>query len=164
MLAYIGIGSNLGDKLANCRQAIQAIATEKGNELIACSSFYYTEPVGKKDQNWFVNAVIAVETSFPPRQLMEFLMSVERRMGRERKERWGPRIIDLDLLFYGNLIWQEEGLFIPHPEIAKRRFVLRPLKDIAPHLIHPLLGKTVTELLEELPEKERVIPLFEKGT
>lgn len=162
MRAFIGIGSNLGDSLGNCRQAIQAIGAERGNKIVACSSFYLTEPVGRKDQNWFVNAVIAVETNFSPRQLMEFLMHIEKNMGRERKERWGPRIIDLDILFYENLICQENNLQIPHPEIAKRRFVLRPLKDIAPHLVHPLLGKTVSELLDELPPGEKVISLLEK--
>lgn len=164
MLTYIGIGSNIGDRLTNCRQAIQAIGAEKGNKIVACSSFYFTEPVGIKDQNWFVNAVIAVETTFSPYQLIDFLMNVEKNMGRERKERWGPRIIDLDILFYENLICQENHLQIPHPEIAKRRFVLLPLKDIAPHLVHPILGKTVSELLDELPPGERVIPLLEKET
>ncbi|MGB9700300.1 MAG: 2-amino-4-hydroxy-6-hydroxymethyldihydropteridine diphosphokinase [Thermodesulfobacteriota bacterium] len=162
MLTYIGIGSNLGDSLANCRQAIQAIGAEKGNKIVACSSFYITEPVGRKDQNWFVNAVIAVETNFSPRQLIEFLMNIEENMGRKRKERWGPRVIDLDILFYENLICQEDNLQIPHPEMVKRRFVLQPLKDIAPHLVHPKLGKTVSELLDELPPAEKVIPLLEK--
>ncbi|MGC8810542.1 MAG: 2-amino-4-hydroxy-6-hydroxymethyldihydropteridine diphosphokinase [bacterium] len=162
MLTYIGIGSNLGDSLANCRQAIQAIGAEKGNKIVACSSFYITEPVGSKDQNWFVNAVIAVETNFSPRQLIEFLMNIEENMGRKRKERWGPRVIDLDILFYENLICQEDNLQIPHPEMVKRRFVLQPLKDIAPQLVHPKLGKTVSELLDELPPAEKVIPLLEK--
>lgn len=162
MLTYIGIGSNMGDSLGNCRQAIQAIGAKKGNRIVACSSFYLTEPVGRKDQNWFVNAVIAVRTNFSPHQLLEFLMNVEKNMGRERRERWGPRIVDLDILFYENLICQENNLQIPHPEIAKRRFVLLPLKDIAPHLIHPILGKTVSNLLDELPPGEKVIPLWEK--
>lgn len=163
MLVYIGIGSNLGDRLSNCRQAIQAIGREKGNKIVACSSFYLTEPVGIKDQNWFVNAVIAVETTLSPYQLIDFLRNVEKKMGRKRKkERWGPRIIDLDILFYENLICQEKNLQVPHPEIAKRKFVLLPLKDIAPHLVHPILGKTVSELLDELPLGEKVIPLLEK--
>jgi len=162
MLTYIGIGSNLGDSLANCRQAMQAIEAEKGNKIVACSPFYLTEPVGRKDQNWFVNAVIAVETNFSPRQLMEFLRHIEKSMGRERKERWGPRIIDLDILFYANLICQEDDLQIPHPEMVKRRFVLQPLQDIAPHLVHPQLGKTVREILNDLPPGEKVISLLEK--
>lgn len=162
MRTFIGIGSNLGDSLANCRQAIKVIGAEKENKIVACSLFYLTEPVGRKDQSWFVNAVIAVETTFSPHQLIDFLMHVEKNMGRERKERWGPRIIDLDILFYENLICQENNLQIPHPEIARRRFVLRPLQDIAPHLVHPLLGKTVSELLDELPPGEEVIPLLEK--
>lgn len=156
MLTYIGLGSNLGDRVANLRRALQALAAAGKNQVVACSSFYLTEPVGKKDQNWFVNAVAAMETSFSPRELINFLMAIEKNFGRERKERWGPRIIDLDLLFYGNLICREEGLQIPHPYIPQRRFVLIPLAEIAPQFRHPLLGKTARELLEEMPSGEEV--------
>ncbi|OGQ00834.1 MAG: 2-amino-4-hydroxy-6-hydroxymethyldihydropteridine diphosphokinase [Deltaproteobacteria bacterium RBG_19FT_COMBO_52_11] len=163
MLAYIGVGSNLGDALDNCHRAIQAITSDRRNRMVGCSPFYKTEPVGKKDQDWFVNGVIALGTELNPRELMDFLLATEKKMGRERGKRWGPRIIDLDILFYGDQVLDEPGLQIPHPRLHERRFVLVPLKDIAPYLEHPLLGKTVSQLLGDLGEGEKVIPLLEAG-
>jgi 2-amino-4-hydroxy-6-hydroxymethyldihydropteridine diphosphokinase len=159
MLTYIGIGSNVGDSLQNCRQAMARLATGAGNEVIRCSPFYWTEPVGEKNQDWFVNAVAAVETSMTPRTYLDFLLSVEKGMGRERKEPWGPRVIDLDLLFYGSEIIDEKGMKIPHPRLHERRFVLVPLNDIAPDWVHPQLHKTVSQMLAELKEEEKVAPL-----
>jgi 2-amino-4-hydroxy-6-hydroxymethyldihydropteridine diphosphokinase len=156
MLVYIGIGSNLGDSLQNCRQAIAHIAADPRNQLLRYSPFYWTEPVGEKNQNWFVNAVAAVETSMPPRDCLDFLLSIEQGMGRERREPWGPRVIDLDLLFYGDGIFDEEGMKIPHPRIQERRFVLAPLHDIAPDWVHPRLHKTVSQMLAELKGEEKV--------
>ena len=161
MLAYIGIGSNLGDKLSNCRRAIEAVVADGRNRLVRCSPFYCTEPIGKKDQDWFVNGVAAVETSLGPRELLAFLLSLEKKAGRIRRERWGPRVIDLDILFYGGEVLNEEGLQVPHPRLHRRRFVLVPLKDIAPHLKHPLLGKTVSQILSGLTEDEKVFPVLE---
>ena len=163
MLAYIGVGSNLGDALDNCHRAIQAITSDRRNRMVGCSPFYKTEPVGKKDQDWFVNGVIALGTELNPRELMDFLLATEKKMGRERGKRWGPRIIDLDILFYGDQVLDEPGLQIPHPRLHERRFVLVPLKDIAPYLEHPPLGKTVSQLLGDLGEGEKVIPLLEAG-
>jgi 2-amino-4-hydroxy-6-hydroxymethyldihydropteridine diphosphokinase len=110
MLVYIGIGSNLGDKLANCGRAIEAIVADARNRLVQCSPFYHTEPVGEKKQDWFVNGVLAVETSMEPKEFMDFLLAVEKTMGRVREERWGPRVIDLDILFYGQRVIREFGL------------------------------------------------------
>ena len=163
MLAYIGIGSNLGNALANCLQAIQAITSDRRNRMVGCSPFYKTEPVGKKDQDWFVNGVIAMVTDFHPRELMKFLLTIEKEMGRERGERWGPRVIDLDILFYGDQVLNEPGLQVPHPRLHERRFVLIPLKDIAPYLEHPLLAKTISQILADLGEGEKVLPLLESG-
>ncbi len=160
-LSYIGIGSNLGDPVQNCDLAIRAMTGDKRNRVIEVSPFYRTEPVGKKDQNWFVNAVAALETSRSPRELLEFLQALEHEMGRERKEKWGPRIIDLDILFYNEQVVRGEDLVVPHPRLHERRFVLTPLNDIAPHLRHPLLKKSISELLTELPEGEKVILLRE---
>ncbi len=163
MLVYVGIGSNLGEALDNCRRAIQAIAADRRNQLFQCSPLYRTEPVGKKDQAWFINGVIAVATSLRPREFLDFLLEIEHKMGRERGERWGPRVIDLDILFYGAEVLNEGGLQIPHPRLHERRFVLIPLRDIAPHLEHPLLAKTISQIISELPEEEKVLPILERG-
>ena len=160
-LCYIGIGSNLGDPVHQCNLAIRTMTADAGSRVIAVSPFYRTEPVGKKDQNWFVNAVAALETSRPPRGLLSFLQGIEREMGRERKEKWGPRIIDLDILFYEDRVVREEDLMVPHPRLQERRFVLAPLNDIAPGLRHPLLAKSIAEMLAELPEGEKVVLLRE---
>lgn len=159
MLAYVGIGSNLGDALENCKRAIQDIAADGRNHLLKCSPFYRTEPVGKKDQAWFINGVIAVETSLGLREFLDFLLDIERKMGRERGERWGPRVIDLDILFFGDKVLNEDGLQVPHPRLHERRFVLVPLNDIASQLEHPLLAKTISQIISELPEGEKVIPV-----
>ncbi len=149
--------------MSHCRRAIQAIATDRRNRLLQCSPFYRTEPVGKKDQDWFINGVVAAETSLSPREFLEFLLDIERQMGREREERWGPRVIDLDILFFGQKVLNESGLQIPHPRLTERRFVLIPLRDIAPHLEHPLLHKTISAILSDLSTEEKVLPILEIG-
>lgn len=164
MLAYIGIGSNLGDKLENCRRAIAGIVSDGRNRFVRRSPFYRTEPVGKKDQDWFVNGVLLVDTCLNPRELLDFLLALEKEMGRVRKERWGPRVIDLDILLYGEEILEGKGLQIPHPSLHERRFVLIPLREIAPDLKHPKLGKTVSQILTELEGKEKVFLLQEGDT
>jgi len=161
MLAYIGFGSNVGDGIKNCRRALEAIGADPRNRLGPCSPFYRTEPVGKRDQDWFINGVAAVETSMTPQEMLEFLLSVEDRMGRVRQEKWGPRIIDLDILFYGDMVLDENSLQIPHPRLRERRFVLIPLKDIAPDLIHPVFRRTISQLLSELKSEEMVLPVSE---
>jgi 2-amino-4-hydroxy-6-hydroxymethyldihydropteridine diphosphokinase len=163
MLVYIGIGSNLGGKLANCRRALEAIGADPRNRLVRCSPLYRTEPVGKKDQDWFINGVAAVDTSMAPGELLEFLLSVEDRMGRVREEKWGPRIIDLDILFYGDAVIDEETLRVPHPRLQERRFVLIPLNDIAPDLVHPVFRRNISQLLSELKSEEMVLPVSEDG-
>jgi 2-amino-4-hydroxy-6-hydroxymethyldihydropteridine diphosphokinase len=164
MLVYIGIGSNQGDPVENCRRAIGGIVLDGRNRLVRCSSFYRTEPMGRKDQDWFVNGVVLVETSLGPRQMLEFLLSLEKKMGRVRRERWGPRVIDLDILFYGEEVIDEENLQVPHPRLHERRFVLIPLKEIAPDLNHPRLGKTISQILSASEREEKVFPLQEGNT
>jgi len=109
------------------------------------------------DQDWFVNAAVEIRTLLPPRQLLDVLLGIEDAMGRRRKARWGPRVIDLDLLFYGQAILSEPGLIVPHPEAHKRRFVLVPLAEIAPCAVHPLYGISVRGLLDRLEETEGIV-------
>ncbi|MBI2877917.1 MAG: 2-amino-4-hydroxy-6-hydroxymethyldihydropteridine diphosphokinase [Candidatus Tectomicrobia bacterium] len=146
--SYIGIGANLGEPLCNCRRAVQLLAQEEGLEVVQRSSLYKTEPIGYTNQPWFINGVVALEGSLSPRELLRRLQAIERLLGRERETRWGPRTIDLDLLSYEDWILQEEGLVIPHPRIAERRFVLVPLAEIVPDWRHPQSQRTIQELLQ----------------
>lgn len=137
----VALGSNIGDKAANIGKAI-ALLTAKGDvRLVARSRNYATEPWGKTDQDWFVNAAIAVATELAPRELLARCKEIERRMGRVATEKWGPRIIDLDLLVYGDAAFSDAELVLPHPHIGARAFVLAPLMDIAPDLV--IDGKSV---------------------
>ena len=153
---YIGIGSNLDIPEKNCAEGIEKLATHPDLSLKARSPFYKTCPVGPIEQKWFVNAALKVQTRLSPHDLLGILLNTEKEMGRVRKEKWGPRLIDLDLLFYDNLILNSQGLILPHPEIPNRRFVLAPLCDIAEDLLHPTLKKTVKGLLYELTDDAEV--------
>ena len=160
-LTYIGIGSNLRGPVHNCELAIRSLTADRLSRVVEVSPFYRTEPVGKKDQGWFVNAVAALETLRSPSELLDFILAVEKELGRERKEKWGPRVIDLDILLFGDRVVQTEDLIVPHPRLHERRFVLAPLNDIAPDLRHPLLNKTISELLAAVTGEEKVILLRE---
>jgi len=161
--AYIAIGSNLGSTRDNCENAINYINAHPKCVLKASSSFYKTEPVGIKGQNWFVNTTILIETSLEPSKLLEYLLSIEEKMGRIRKEKWGERIIDLDILFYDDLICDQPRLKIPHPEIINRRFVLTPLAEIAKDFIHPQENKPISTLLTELKDDNKVQVILESS-
>ena len=139
MRAYVGLGSNLGDREATLRQALEALGSTEGIEVVAVSSFRQTDPVGVVDQPRFVNAAATLETSLPPRELLERLLDVERALGRDREteERWGPRTVDLDLLLYEDETIDEPGLEVPHPRLAERAFVLEPLLELDPGLQLP---------------------------
>ena len=154
--AFIAIGSNMESPAANCRQAMDRLADLPGMTLLARSSLYRSEPFGKTDQDWFVNAVVRIDTSLSPEELLKTCLSIEQEMGRTRSEKWGPRIIDLDILFYDDLILKLEGLEIPHPGIPERSFVLVPMNEIAPDCIHPQLKKPVKTLLEEIENPQQV--------
>jgi 2-amino-4-hydroxy-6-hydroxymethyldihydropteridine diphosphokinase len=149
--AYVALGSNLGDRRAALGGAITALAQLPGTILMAASPVIETAPVGPVEQGPFLNAVVAVQTTLTPRELLAALHNLERRAGRHRRERWGPRTLDLDLLLYGCLTLDEPGLTIPHPRLHERRFVLQPLAAIASHVVIPGLGQTVSRLLRTLP-------------
>lgn len=156
VICYIGIGSNLGDALQNCEHAIDNLSCINGVTLIQPSSFYKTEPVGIEEQNYFVNAIAEIKTTLLVRDLWGTLQKIEKSMGRERGAKGGPRIIDLDLLFYGRDIIQEACLTVPHPELHKRRFVLEPLNEIASYFIHPSFGISVRGLKNRLKDNKIV--------
>jgi len=163
-IAYIGIGSNLGDKVKSCTDAIQFLHAHPLCDVLRVSSFYETEPLKKNpvaEGGWYVNAVIKVRTRLNAVRLLHLLLELEVKLGREpNHEKWSPRPIDLDLLLFSDEIIKTEPLRVPHPELHKRRFVLEPLAEIAPDLKHPVKGKTVDELLHHLNDNKKVVPLF----
>jgi 2-amino-4-hydroxy-6-hydroxymethyldihydropteridine diphosphokinase len=146
-VAYVGLGSNLGDREATVRRALELL----GERVVvaAVSSLRETDPVGLVDQPCFVNAAARVETELSPGELLDVLLGVELELGRERRERWGPRTIDLDLLLYGDSAVDERGLTVPHPRLHERRFALEPLAELDPALVVPGRGR-VSELLARL--------------
>jgi 2-amino-4-hydroxy-6-hydroxymethyldihydropteridine diphosphokinase len=147
--AFVGIGSNLGDRETHLRSAIELLSAQDGIDVVAVSEIRETEPVGPVEQGPFLNGAVKLETSLSARDLLERLLSIENRLGRVRTERWGPRTIDLDLLLYGDLSIDEPGLTVPHPRLHERRFALEPLVDLAPGLEIPQKGSAAT-LLSEL--------------
>jgi len=156
IICYIGIGSNLGDALRNCRHAVESLSLAKRIEITRVSSFYKTEPVGIENQNLFINAVVEIKTTLSARNLFQNLQNIEKDMGRKKEVKGGPRIIDLDLLFYGQGVIQDADLIVPHPEIQKRRFVLEPLCEIASYFIHPVFGVSIRGLKNRLSDNKMV--------
>ncbi|MCW5767519.1 MAG: 2-amino-4-hydroxy-6-hydroxymethyldihydropteridine diphosphokinase [Phycisphaeraceae bacterium] len=152
VVAYIGLGSNLGEKAVTLESAICQIARLPDTRVIARSDWMQTSPVGVTDQPDFLNGVIAIETFLPAQRLIEVLLRIEAEHGRDRAtgSRWGPRTLDLDLLLYGSAMIEEAGLQVPHPRMLEREFVLAPLFQIAPHARIPGYGHTVAEALERL--------------
>src|SRR5690606_10666949 len=155
-LAYLLVGGNLGDRFAQVSNALQNIERDVGT-VISRSSLYETEAWGKEDVPAYLNQVVAVDTELTARELLETVQEIEKRMGRARMEKWGSRLIDIDILFYGEECIDEPDLIIPHPFLAQRKFTLIPLNEIAADLIHPVFHKTVRELLSELKDPLTVL-------
>jgi 2-amino-4-hydroxy-6-hydroxymethyldihydropteridine diphosphokinase len=147
---YIGLGSNIGDKYQNIALAIDKMRLLPSTLVVEQSSNYLTAPVGSKDQPDFLNAAVKITTDLAPRELLDRLKAIEKALGRVETTRWGPRVIDLDILLYDNIVMDEETLKIPHPLMHNREFALEPLGEIAPEAYHPVLKKTVREMLQEL--------------
>jgi 2-amino-4-hydroxy-6-hydroxymethyldihydropteridine diphosphokinase len=154
-LIYLSLGSNLGDRAANLERAISAMPGT-GVQVLRRSSLYETEPVDFLAQPWFLNCVVEAETSLMPRQLLDALQGIERAFGSRKLVARGPRIIDIDILFYGASVIRTEEMEVPHPRLEKRRFVLAPLAELAPGLRHPVLGATITELIASAQDTSTV--------
>ena len=156
VVAFIGIGANMGSPAEMCRTAVEKLDEIPGVRLLRTSSLYRTEPVGPQEQEWFINAVAEVRTSLPPGPLLKALKEIERQLGRTEGVKWGPRIVDMDILLYGQEVIREGELVIPHPELHRRRFVLVPLCELASYVIHPAFGVSVRGLLDRLTDPARV--------
>lgn len=148
---FLSLGSNQGDRILNLQSAVQEIASKCGH-LLNESSIYETAAWGNTNQSAFLNQVIEIQTILSPQSLLKTVLEIEESLGRVRLERWGPRLIDIDILFYGSDSINQENLTVPHPEIQNRNFVLIPLVEIAPNLIHPKFGVSVTQLLYQIDD------------
>ena len=160
MKAFVGLGSNLGEREAMIRLALEDLARMPQTHLMRASSLYDTEPLGEVDQPNFLNAVAQIDTELTARQLLWNLQLIEKRLGRVRAKRWGPRTIDLDLVLYGNLVVDEPDLKVPHPELTRRSFVLVPLVELDPLLVHPATGESLLAHLSHLNAR----PPVKRGT
>ena len=156
VICFIGVGSNLDNPAERCLEAVCRLSSVIGIKVLRWSSLYRTEPVGFTEQDWFVNAVAEIRTALTPHELLKALHKVEDSMGRIRGPKWGPRVIDLDILLYGQEVIQEEDLVIPHPLLHKRRFALGPLCEIASYAIHPAFGVSIRRLMDRLDDESGI--------
>jgi 2-amino-4-hydroxy-6-hydroxymethyldihydropteridine diphosphokinase len=154
MLAYLSLGSNVGDREAHLRDAQDRLSAV--GRVAGVSSYYETEPVEFTQQPWFLNCALELETSQPPQELMSSILAIEEEMGRRRVQKKGPRTIDIDILLYGNIVVNSRELTIPHPAMHQRRFVLDPLSEIAAEVRHPTLNQSIREMLDSLPPGQTV--------
>ena len=158
---YLSVGSNLGDKLDNCRKGIGLLIESGPCRLLKMSRYYRTSPVDFTDQAWFVNAAALIATQLDPMALLDLLLAIQQGMGRKSDAvRFGPRIIDLDILLFDDRVLRTPRLAVPHPRMHKRAFVLQPICDINPAVVHPVMEKTAAQLLDDLKDDDqRVVPL-----
>lgn len=159
---FLGLGSNLGEREKFLNRAAGELKKLHGTRIVWASSIYETDPVGKTDQPRFLNAAVEIETELEPKALHSETRSIESRLGRTTTERWGPREIDIDILLYDGVVYSDEELTVPHPEMERRKFVLVPLKEIAPDLIHPVSGMTMEELVAVCKDPGRVTQSYHK--
>ena len=155
---FLSLGSNVGDRLVNIQQAVASLGMSDKIKVVKCSSFYETEPWGNKEQAWFLNAAIAIDTSFTCNELLSYCQIIEQKLGRVRntEKKWQERTIDIDILMYDNLILSSKDLIVPHPYMHERAFVLVPMLEVKADLVHPVFNKTVMELYDELESPEDV--------
>jgi len=153
---FLGLGANLGDRFLNIQSALSKIHALRGTEILRRSSLYETAPVGFLQQDEFLNMVVEIATVLSPNALLGNILAIETELGRIRFERWGPRVIDIDILYWGNTIMQTPDLIIPHPEAAKRRFVLEPLCEIAPEFRAPPYHKMIRQMRDDLDDMSEV--------
>ncbi|MBX9765090.1 2-amino-4-hydroxy-6-hydroxymethyldihydropteridine diphosphokinase [Patescibacteria group bacterium] len=156
VIAYLGLGSNMGNPRGQIETAVKNLS--QCGVVISRSPLYKTEPMGDMLQDWFLNCVVKIDTSLSPRQLLEDIHAIENAMGRVRTVKNGPRTIDIDILLYGDEVISENDLEIPHPRFHERRFVLIPITDIAPLVVHPIFKKTASDLLKEVSDHSDVAP------
>jgi 2-amino-4-hydroxy-6-hydroxymethyldihydropteridine diphosphokinase len=153
-IAYLSLGSNVGDREVQLRDAVARLGSV--GHVVAASAFYETEPVEFTEQPWFLNCVVALETNRTPQELMAAILGIEEAMGRQRVQKKGPRLIDIDILLFDQVVVESKEITIPHPAMHQRRFVLEPLAEIAPELLHPMFKKTVRQLRNALPSGQTV--------
>ncbi len=159
--AFISVGSNLGNKLLNCQNGIAALERSGASIVKDRSKFYKTEPVDYKNQDWFINGVVKIVTTLDPFQLLSELKAIEDYAGRSNDtRRFGPRILDLDIVIYEDIVIKSSMLIVPHPKMHKRRFVLEPFCDIDPKIIHPVFKKDIQQMLAGLEDSEQKVVLF----
>jgi len=149
---YLSIGSNLGNRIINCKKSLREIS--RISIITSISSLYETEPIGNSNQPRFINLAVSINTRLPSPLLLEMIKKIETNIGRFKNEKWGPRIIDIDIIFYNNICINQSSLVIPHPSAHSRRFVMEPINEIAPNLIHPVLKRDITTLLKGVKQKQ----------